>query len=541
MTRKPRDHDGASAESGGSKDDKSTEDFVARLLAASEGVDPRELLHQLSGLAMEARTPAAKAFELPARPDSPVRFQLRADLVGSKPPIWRRLVIPGDFTMADVHDVMQEAFGWTNSHLHRFDLGAAYSRDLPGIVMQYEIDEGDGGILESTVTLDQLVSAPGDAFTYTYDFGDDWRHRIVVEKVEPIEVESPDSQPASCLAARRNGPPEDIGGIHSFDELLAAAQEPSENQEEWVREHLEHYGTDLLEQAERPVDIVDLNVRLQSISAARTIRGWLAEHPSPLAGLILGTLNDDASRYAMRLLAGCGIDDLQAPSEADAARATAVVRTFLSFIPPEGISLTAAGYLPPSVVMEMMAQLDPHKQWLGEANREIATTPLLALRSVVSALGLTRVRKGQFALTAAGAKVANDPRALWHHIAKRLPVEKTGWSRDVGMLLLLLVGGHEGSEVDESSTSGTLLDAAAGPAAVATLFSELDWLTMAAGWHFEHTNSYSRSRAYSGVRDTADVLTWAATGELFSRRGTGTETLFSEWARRLAQAALLEW
>ncbi|GGF15475.1 plasmid pRiA4b ORF-3 family protein [Subtercola lobariae] len=548
MSSEPRNRDRDSDdrvedETGRSPDSESTEQFVARFLAATKGVDPRELLHQLTALASEARVPAAKAFELPPRPETPVRIQLRADLVGARPPLWRRLVIPGEFTMADVHDVLKEAFGWTNSHLHRFDLGAAYSRDVPGIVMQYEIDEGDDGILESTVTLDQVVSGPGDAFTYTYDFGDNWSHRIVVEKVESLDEAAPDARPAQCLVARRNGPPEDIGGIHSFDELLAAAREPSTNQDEWVQEQLEHYGPEFLEDADAEVNIVDLNARLSSLSAARAVPAWLAEHPSPLADLILKTLTDDASRYAMRVLGACGVnDDRPAPSEADAARATAVIGTFLSFIPPEGVSLTTASYLRPSVVSAMMAELDPKKWWIGEANREIATPPLLNLRTTVSALGLTRVRKGHFGLTVAGAKVAHDPVALWRHIAKRLPVESGRWAPDIGMLLLLLVGAQqEDFAVDDLSVSAAPSGASASSAALTTLIDELDWLTGAAGWHFERSNSYSRSQAFGAVRSTVDVLTWAATGELFGSRGMKAEALLSDGARELARAALREW
>lgn len=90
-------------------------------------------------------------------------------------PVWRRLELPGDLTLPRVHDVIQAAMGWTDSHLHRFRTGSdprsAY------FITEFDLDDGDDGLLENDVRLDQLVAEKGDQLWYEYDFGDGWDHK----------------------------------------------------------------------------------------------------------------------------------------------------------------------------------------------------------------------------------------------------------------------------------------------------------------------------------------------------------------------------
>jgi hypothetical protein len=107
--------------------------------------------------------------------------QLKVVLSGTKPPVWRRLTVPSDATLGSLHQVIQSAFGWHGGRLHAFedDLGRMYG--------PAGIDEGMFGgppsADEETVSLAEAVPEAGDRREYTYDFGDDWRHRITVEKV----------------------------------------------------------------------------------------------------------------------------------------------------------------------------------------------------------------------------------------------------------------------------------------------------------------------------------------------------------------------
>ncbi len=106
-------------------------------------------------------------------------FRLRLDLRGAKPPVWRRLELPGDLTLPRVHEVIQAAMGWTDSHLHRFRTGQDHRSAY--FVTAVDLDEGEDGVLEDDVRLDQLVGAEGDAIWYEYDFGDGWDHVLKIE------------------------------------------------------------------------------------------------------------------------------------------------------------------------------------------------------------------------------------------------------------------------------------------------------------------------------------------------------------------------
>lgn len=141
-------------------------------------------------------------------------FRIRVDLKGSKPPVWRRLEVPGDLTLPRVHDAIQAAMGWTDSHLHQFRTGN--DPRSPHFVTHFDLDEGEDGVLEDGVRLDQLVAAKGDRLGYTYDFGDDWDHVLRVEAVL-------DEPPATvrCTGGRMACPPEDCGGLWGYRELAA--------------------------------------------------------------------------------------------------------------------------------------------------------------------------------------------------------------------------------------------------------------------------------------------------------------------------------
>ncbi|MEU8328253.1 plasmid pRiA4b ORF-3 family protein [Micromonospora sp. NPDC048839] len=186
--------------------------------------NPLELLDMLTQLAGQAPQIQGRAVrrtagrKLPAKrkksgPAAPI-YQLKVGLRGAKPPIWRRLELPADTSLADLHHTIQVAFDWYDSHLHVFetaygDFGVA-NREL-------------GYRAEAPVALEQVAPSVGDRFTYTYDFGDDWTHDIVVEKVLPRQ---PIAYPR-CTGGRRAAPPEDCGGIWGYAELVEVLSDPS--------------------------------------------------------------------------------------------------------------------------------------------------------------------------------------------------------------------------------------------------------------------------------------------------------------------------
>jgi hypothetical protein len=145
-------------------------------------------------------------------------LELKISLVESKPPIWRRVIVPEFLTLADLHRVIQIVMGWQTSHLHEFEVtGERYT--------EFEEDIQSGAGDSSAVTLRSLkLNRVGRTFLYNYDFGDDWLHEIVVESFRPADksVKLP-----VCVTGRRAGPPEDSGGVHRYEYLLEAVSDPT--------------------------------------------------------------------------------------------------------------------------------------------------------------------------------------------------------------------------------------------------------------------------------------------------------------------------
>lgn len=155
-------------------------------------------------------------------------YQLKITLLGSKPPIWRRVQLRGDMTLYKLHQVIQRAMGWFDGHLHEFEVG----EERYGVP---DPDWGDEVKSERRVRLGQIVSQPKDRFRYTYDFGDDWDHEIVVEKI--LEPE-PGVHYPRCLTGRRACPPEDVGGLWGYQDFIEIMADPThpdhESMMEWI-------------------------------------------------------------------------------------------------------------------------------------------------------------------------------------------------------------------------------------------------------------------------------------------------------------------
>ena len=153
-------------------------------------------------------------------------FQIKVGLRGAKPPIWRRLEVPADISLARLHAVIQTAFGWDDSHLHVF--ATPYG--------EFGVADAElGHRAESRVTLEQVAPGAQSKIRYTYDFGDDWEHDILVEKT--VDKDKSASYPR-CTGGRRAAPPEDCGGVWGYADLvdvLSDADHPEhEDRLEWL-------------------------------------------------------------------------------------------------------------------------------------------------------------------------------------------------------------------------------------------------------------------------------------------------------------------
>jgi len=145
--------------------------------------------------------------------------QLKITLKWSKPAIWRRVLVRADMKLNRLHDVIQRVMPWTDSHLHQFVVGQTTygvpDPDSPGF--------GREVLNERRYTVADLAPAVKKKFIYEYDFGDDWLHELVVEKILPPDKNL--TRPV-CLAGAKACPPDDCGGIHGYYHLLEALANP---------------------------------------------------------------------------------------------------------------------------------------------------------------------------------------------------------------------------------------------------------------------------------------------------------------------------
>jgi hypothetical protein len=183
-------------------------------------------------------SPQTKRAKEPELAEAVPVFQVKVTLRGVRPPIWRRMVVSGHHTLAEFHEILQEAMGWTNTHLHQFEIAGRYY--IPADMEDEGADmEGED---ESAITLAEAVRLAGKSFRYDYDFGDGWEHTIQVEKVLPAQAKP--SVPV-CLAGARDCPPEDCGGPYGYQELLEALRDPSNPQHAEMREWIaDLYGSE---------------------------------------------------------------------------------------------------------------------------------------------------------------------------------------------------------------------------------------------------------------------------------------------------------
>ena len=174
-------------------------------------------------------------------------YQLKITLKGSRPPIWRRVLVRDDTTLEQLNYVIQIAVGWTNSHLHDFTIrGERYSEPSP--------EDWEPVKDEQRYKLNQLVTGAKFKFVYQYDFGDSWDHEVVVEKVLTPE---PGMRYPVCVTGKRACPPEDVGGVWGYAEFLEAINDPKHEEHE---SYLEWIGGEFDPEA---FDLDDVNALLK--------------------------------------------------------------------------------------------------------------------------------------------------------------------------------------------------------------------------------------------------------------------------------------
>ena len=174
----------------------------------------------MSSTTMMSSTTAKRSTSSSSTTTTPI-VQMRIELIGIDPPIWRRILCPSETTLDEFHVIVQRAMGWSNCHLHRFEI-----RDR---------DIGNADYLEDERKFSLKDVAVNEHFVYEYDFGDSWEHDVHIEKEVPRDANA--SYPV-CVAGQRKCPPEDCGGIRRYEYILGAHADGTldADTKEWIRE-----------------------------------------------------------------------------------------------------------------------------------------------------------------------------------------------------------------------------------------------------------------------------------------------------------------
>ncbi|MDR9452031.1 MAG: plasmid pRiA4b ORF-3 family protein [Acidimicrobiia bacterium] len=171
--------------------------------------------------------------------------QLKVTLRHVKPPVWRRILVESEVSLAELSAVLVGAMGWMDTHLHLFEVGDR----------QYGVPDPDWGLDvldEERFVLDQVLPKVGTKMRWDYDFGDGWEHDV---RLEAITLPKGSVKYPVCLAGRRACPPEDCGGPWGYADLLDAMRNPDHPEREELMEWLapgfdpNHFDREETEQA----------------------------------------------------------------------------------------------------------------------------------------------------------------------------------------------------------------------------------------------------------------------------------------------------
>lgn len=159
-------------------------------------------------------------------------YELRVVIKGIEPPVWRSIQVPESATLHRLHQVMQVAMGWANSHLFLFHVGGkVYGEPSP----EWESEVSDA----TATTLREIVSEGNPSFLYEYDLGDSWMHEIALQRA----VEAEGEERPRCTGGARACPPEDCGGSPGYEYFLEAISDPGHEEHEsmlqWIGGHFD--------------------------------------------------------------------------------------------------------------------------------------------------------------------------------------------------------------------------------------------------------------------------------------------------------------
>ena len=142
-------------------------------------------------------------------------LQLKISLYGSKPLIWREIIVPVDYSFFDLHIAIQDSMGWTDSHLHQFFTERLYKGHSKNIA--WPMSDMDVDMDERKTKIKELFKNEKDSVFYEYDFGDSWMHKIELKKI--LDADSKAKYP-QIIFGKNACPPEDCGNLWGYYELI---------------------------------------------------------------------------------------------------------------------------------------------------------------------------------------------------------------------------------------------------------------------------------------------------------------------------------
>lgn len=177
-------------------------------------------------------------------------LQLHIELLGTKPKVWRRVLVPDTITLLKLHSVIQAAFGWNHTHVHEFitSSGERYGSSDP-------FDAMEGVTSGEKVRVTTVLRTA--TLNYVYDFGDYWEHQI---KVEKTLAPDPQLQLPFCIGGANATPPDDCGGVPGYEEFVRAMADPNDPEHDNLSEWL---GADSWDPT--AFDSIEVNERLAEI------------------------------------------------------------------------------------------------------------------------------------------------------------------------------------------------------------------------------------------------------------------------------------
>jgi len=181
-------------------------------------------------------------------------FQLKITLHGSKPPIWREIIVPVDYTFFDLHVAIQNAFGWADCHLHQFFTASPYKRGRSYKNIAWPMPDMEIEIDERKAKLSEYFKKLKDVRYYEYDFGDSWMHKIELRKISANDQKLRHPQ---IIDGARACPPEDGGSLWGYYNLIEIIKNPKHKEHKDMMEWLgiddpdefdpEHFNKDEVE------------------------------------------------------------------------------------------------------------------------------------------------------------------------------------------------------------------------------------------------------------------------------------------------------